>query len=324
MDRILITGAAGFIGSHLCEYLSKLGYKIYALSRQIPLPLLQSELEVIRGDISSTEVLRNAVKKVDIIIHAAAILASKSYEKKVFYDINYLSTCKLLEIAKECYIKKFLYISSGGVLGHIEKPPADEKCKYAPEDAYEETKMLSEIKVLEASRNSFDAIILRPTWSYGPRDKRVFKLIKAIYKRRFVKIGRCQNLQHPVYISDLVEGIRLALERGKNNSIYFIGGDEILSTSDIINIISDLLQVKVLPFAIPFFLMNPLAKICDKIYGKLNKEAPFSTTKLGFFLKNRAFSIKKAQEELGYRPEVKFREGMRRTIQWYKENTWLK
>jgi len=150
MDRILITGAAGFIGSHLCEYLSKLGYKIYALSRQIPLPLLQSDLEVIRGDISSTEVLRNAVKKVDIIIHAAAILASKSYDKKVFYDINYLSTCKLLEIAKECYIKKFLYISSGGVLGHIEKPPADEKCKYAPEDAYEETKMLSEIKVLEA------------------------------------------------------------------------------------------------------------------------------------------------------------------------------
>ncbi len=110
MDRILVTGAAGFIGSHLCEYLSNLGYKAYALSRQIPLPLLQSELEVIKGDISSTEVLRNAAKKVDIIIHAAAILASKSYDKKMFYDINYEATCKLLEIAKECDIKRFLYI----------------------------------------------------------------------------------------------------------------------------------------------------------------------------------------------------------------------
>jgi nucleoside-diphosphate-sugar epimerase len=81
--------------------------------------------------------------------------------------------------------------------------------------------------------------------------------------------------------------------------------------------------VKLFPVAIPIMPMRLAAKTMDAIYSILNKEAPFSETKLGFFLKNRAFSIKKAQSELGYEPIVRFEEGMKKTIQWYWQQRWL-
>lgn len=321
--KVLVTGAGGFIGSHVVEQLTLSGYGVRTLSRQIPVSLLGNEIEMRIGDIAIPENLEEAIKNVDVIIHAAALLAARTYSKDTIYRVNYEATKNLLDIALNHGIKKVVHLSTGGVLGGIKNPPADENTAYHPEDIYEESKMQAEQKVIEFSKMGLHTVVVRPTWSYGERDKRVFKLIKQIKSRRFVKIGKCANVQHPVYISDLVKGIILAMEKGKNGSIYFIGGSEIITTSDIIDTIAKILSVKLFPLAIPVMPMKLAAKVIDKIYGVLNKEAPFSETKLGFFLKNRAFSIGKAHSELGYEPAMKFEEGIQKTIQWYWQQRWF-
>jgi nucleoside-diphosphate-sugar epimerase len=322
--KILVSGAGGFIGSHIAERLAKMGNTVIAFSRQVPIPLLEyNNISIKVGDINDSSMLNSAIDGVEAIIHCAALLASRTYDKEKVYQINYHATENLLDLAYKNGITNFLHISSGGVLGDIKNPPADESHPYNPQDAYEESKMLAEKKVIEYSKKGLNVIIVRPTWSYGERDKRVFKLINSIKKRKILKIGKCDNLQHPVYISDLVDGIILALQKGKNGSIYFIGGNEHLTTNQIIDIIANLLAVNIIPFHIPIAPMKKLAKLMDKLFEKINKEAPFSETKLGFFTKTRAFSINKAKEELEYLPKVSFIEGMRKTIQWYYEQKWL-
>lgn len=322
--RILVTGVGGFIGSHIAEKLAKEGNSVVAFSRQVPISLLEYKNIFIKvGDISEIEGLREAIKGVDAVVHCAALLAARAYDRERVYAVNYYATENLLELAYRNKVKRLLHISTGGVLGGIEKPPADETSPYNPEDLYEETKMLAEKKVIEYVGKGLNAVIVRPTWSYGERDKRVFKLINSIKKRKIIKIGDCNNLQHPVYINDLVNGILLALEKGEKGSIYFIGGAEYITTNDIIDIIADILKVKILPFHIPIHFMKYVAQLLDNIYKKLGKEAPFSMVKLGFFIKNRAFSIEKARKELTYQPQIKFKEGMEKTIQWYYKQKWL-
>jgi len=321
--KVLVTGAGGFIGSHVAEQLACSGYEVRALSRQVPISLIGKEIEIRKGDIAVDAHLEDVIQGVDAIIHSAALLAARTYSKETIFRINYESTVKLLQIALRNGVKKIVHLSTGGVLGDIKNPPADETAAYHPEDLYEESKMLAEQKVLEYASLSLSTVVVRPTWSYGERDKRVFKLVKQIKTKRFMKIGKCSNVQHPVYISDLVAGIILALEKGKSGSVYFIGGNEIIKTSEIIDTIASLVSVKLFPFTVPIFPMKIAALIMDKIYGKLNKEAPFSIAKLGFFIKSRAFSIKKAQSELGYEPQISFIDGMKKTIQWYQQQHWL-
>lgn len=322
--RILVTGAGGFIGSHIAEKFAKDGYSVVAFSRQVPVSLLEHNNIFIKvGDISDVNSLREAIKDVDAVVHCAALLAARTYDRERVYAVNYYATQNLLELAYRNKIERVLHISTGGVLGGIDKPPADETSPYNPEDLYEETKMLAEKKVLEYVGKGLNALIVRPTWSYGERDKRVFKLVNSIKKRKIIKIGDCKNIQHPVYISDLVNGILLALEKGVKGSIYFVGGDEYITTNDVIDIIANILKVKILPFHLPIIPMKKFAQALDSIYKQLGREAPFSMVKLGFFIKNRAFSIEKAKRELNYHPKVKFKEGMEKTIKWYYEQKWL-
>ncbi len=322
--KVLVTGAGGFIGSHVAEELARREFLVVSFSRQIPLSLLEYKNIYIKvGDINDYKCLEEAVKDVDAVIHCAAILAAKTYDKEKAYNVNYYATDKLLELSSKYSIKRFLHISTGGVLGDVKNPPADESYSYNPEDLYEETKMLAEKKVLEYANNGLDAVVIRPTWSYGERDKRIFKLINSIRKRKIIKIGKCDNLQHPVYISDLVNGIILALQRGKKGSIYFIGGDEHITTNKIIDTIAAILSIRIIPYHIPIFPMKIFAKVLDYIFKRVGKEAPFSETKLGFFTKNRAFCIDKAKNELKYNPKMNFKEGIEKTIRWYFEQKWL-
>ncbi|OGF68199.1 MAG: hypothetical protein A2Y62_05410 [Candidatus Fischerbacteria bacterium RBG_13_37_8] len=321
--KILITGAGGFIGGHVAEKLAAMNYSVTAFSRQIPLFLADKNVEIISGDICRSADIKKAMEGADAIIHAAAMLAARSYDKEMIFKINYEATAQIMSYAEKIGVSKIVHISTGGVLGNIEHPPVDETAPYKPEDLYEESKMLAEKEVLDYAKKGLHAVVVRPTWSYGERDKRVFKLIKAIKERKMFKIGRCQNLQHPVYISDLVHGILLALEKGKKGSVYFIGGSELVTTDTVIDTIARLLSVKLFPFRFPLGVMKLIASIFDKVYKKYNKEAPFSEAKLGFFIKNRAFSINKAQTELGYNPEIHFEPGMAKTIEWYITQKWL-
>ncbi|MBU1457035.1 MAG: NAD(P)-dependent oxidoreductase, partial [Proteobacteria bacterium] len=163
----------------------------------------------------------------------------------------------------------------------------------------------------------------RPGWAYGPRDRRTFKLIKAVCAGRFIMVTRGAGLQTPVYIDDLIKGIQLAAEEGKRGETYHLAGGEILTVRDMVRAIALACGKKPARLFIPLLPARLAALLLEAAYAPRGKEAPFNRSKLSFFIHSKPLSIEKARHELGYAPEVDFRSGITRTVSWYRSQNWL-
>jgi len=320
--QAFITGASGFIGSHLVDSLVQKKWRIRALVHKNRI-LQQEKIEAIQGDIGDFEILRDALEGTDILFHLASALGSSLISKDEFYRINCRGTENVLRAAREANVKKIIHLSSAGVLGSV-KPNevADEDCPLNPKNIYDKSKLEGEKVALCLANEGLDIVVLRPGWVYGPRDRRTFKLIKAIDKRRFILVTKGNARQTPIYIQDLIQGILLCAEKGKRGEIYHLAGREALTVREIVETISSVTGKKIPSFSLPLPPVKLVAWTMEKIFSLFKKEAPLTLSKISFFIHPKPLSIQKAGQ-LGFSPETSFQEGMEMTVFWHKEQGWL-
>jgi nucleoside-diphosphate-sugar epimerase len=322
--KAFITGASGFIGNHLAEELLRRKWQVSALVHERDLPQPQ-RYRIFRGDIKESGFLKDIFRDTDVLFHLAAALGGARISRREYFQTNAEGTANVLKAAQEVRIKRVIHFSSAGVLGSVKENRAvEEDYPPSPQDVYDRTKLEAERIALRSAKEGSDVVVVRPGWVYGPGDRRTFKLIKAIATRRFILPTRGTKRQTPVYIDDLIQGILLAMEKGKAGEIYHLAGSELLPVRKMVSCIAQAAGVKLACFPLPILPLKTAAFISEKIFALLKKEAPLTRGKLAFFIHPKPLSIRKAIEELGFSPRTGFEDGMYRTLEWYRKNAWLK
>ena len=317
--RVLITGAGGFIGSHLVE--SQLGYGHHVRAVDLHLDLLSHQaahpcLETIRGDITEWHTLQKLAEGVDIVYHLASAHLDVSLSDEHYHRVNVGATLALLEAAKQAEVRRFVHCSSVGVIGDVEYPPADEATLCHPANIYERTKLLGERAALDfALRTGFPVVVVRPAWVYGPRCPRTAKLFRTISKGRFPIFGSGKNMRHPVYISDVIQGLELCADTPNiDGEVFIIAGPVPLQSRELVNAISKELKARMPKIYLPIFLGQIAGLMLELLFKLIRKPPPFSRRSLDFFVKHNAYSIAKAQTRLKYQPRVDLLTGIQKTL----------
>jgi nucleoside-diphosphate-sugar epimerase len=322
MNKILVTGASGFTGKHLCRRLISDGEQVVAFVRGTSntraLEDMGVECRVV--DICDPDAVTMNFSGIDRVYHIAAAWRSEHADRGEFHRVNVEATRNLLDAAKATNVKRFVHCSTVGVQGDIENPPADEDYRFQPGDHYQETKLEGELLARKYFSEDLPGAVFRPVGIYGPGDTRFLKLFKQVSKGRFVMIGTGNTLYHMTYIDDLIDGIILVGTRAEAlGEVFTLAGGNYSSLSELVNAIADALDKPRPRWHIPYFPVYLASVICDRVCRTFGIAPVLYPRRVEFFLKDRAFSIDKAKRLLDYQPKVNLSEGLKKTTEWYRD-----
>ncbi len=326
--KIAITGATGFLGKSLAEGLAKNGHELYLHARSEKKAKTIEDLasKLVVCDICDEKAMKELVSGADVVIHTVSNFRSASGPPESYTEINLNGTINTFERAREAGVKRFIHISTIGVLGDIKECPASEATAFNPGDNYQKTKLEAEKYCRQQAENNeleMKLIVIRPCSLYGPGDMRMLKMFRMLKKGTFLVVGACDANFHAVYIDDLIAGIRLAIDDDSNNEVFILGGDKYISLKQYITIAAHAVGAKYPWIRIPFAPMYALSAVVEFACVPFGIEPPIFRRRVKFYRNNRAFDIGKAKQKLGYSPAVSLEQGMKKTVEWYKSNGYL-
>jgi nucleoside-diphosphate-sugar epimerase len=323
--RIVITGVSGFVGGALARALVGEGRQVVGLVRPSSNTSHLSELDIVlvEGDVTDPQSLAALFQPGDWVIHAAGMLGQSGVPESSYHKLHVEGTRNVLTAVEKAGVGRVLYVSSPGVLGPIDGPAADESMAVAPSNPYERSKAAAEKAAQEFAAQGMTIVIARPEFIYGPGDAHVLGLFQAVQRGIFFYIGRGQAVCHPTFIDDAVRGMILCLEKGRPGQIYHITGPRPVTFEEYGRTVADALEVRRPWLRLPKFA-GLIGAVMLEFLGKvLGFNPPLSRTGVDFFSENRRFSWQKANRELGYQPEVDLAEGVKRTVDYYRQQNLL-
>jgi dihydroflavonol-4-reductase len=325
--KALVTGANGFVGSHLVEGLLSRGYRVTSQVRKTGNLRWLSGLNVeyVYADISDKDSLKSVFKDVDFVFHVAGLTKAKSEEE--YFRANYQGTKNLVEVCVEDnpQIKRFIYISSQAAVGPgKDEKPLDETSPCNPITDYGKSKLEGERMVLDYS-SKLPVTVIRPPAVYGPRDTDILGFFKVANKGFKTLFGKGESYISLCYVEDLINGIILASENPKAiGEIYFIADDQVYSWREAFGIIAKILDKKLVTLRIPIAFLFILAFASENIFKLFGKPALLNVQKAREITRKYWLcDISKAKRELGFSPRYNLDEGAKKTMRWYKEKGWL-
>jgi len=324
---VFITGATGFVGSHVADYFFSQGYKVKCLARKTSnLSWLRNEYEIYEGSLSQISSLKKGVDEADLVVHVAGVVAAKNYD--AYYDANVQGTINLAEACVATHTKKrFVLISSLTAVGPSSsfENPVDVESPMNPITAYGKSKKEAELAIWKF-KDKLDISIVRPPAVYGPRDAAIFAVFQSVAKGVGLLIGFGRKNLSLVHVSDLARGIYLAGTTEKAiGKTYFISSDEFYNWDQLMNIIKNGFGKKsIVKLKLPHSIVKILGASSEIIGNMLGQTPVFNRDKaIDFIQENWTCSNRAAFEDLNYKQEVKIEEGIASTIKWYQENKWL-
>jgi len=325
--RALVTGATGFTGGHLARYLTARGDDVRALVRDPGRAdaLRGAVAEIFPGDLLDRPSLERAVSGVDVVYNIAALYRTVGLPPSQYHAVNAAAVGTLIDAAAAAGVRRVVHCSTVGVHGDVEHPPADEDAPLRPGDVYQRTKLAGErIGRSAAERAGIELVIARPSGIYGPGDRRLFKLFGGVARRRFMMLGAGRVYYHLTYIDDLCEGFRLCgTQPAIGGRTYILAGGEVTTLRELVDIIATVAGVAPPAWRLPVWPIWLTGAVCEAVCAPLRIEPPIYRRRVDFFTKSRAFDISRARRELNFNPTTGLREGIRRTLEWYREQRWI-
>lgn len=326
--NILVTGATGFIGSHLVALLLSKGHRVRCLVRKTSNLIWLKDLpvEYVEGDVFDDAVLRKAVDGIDYIYHSAGLTKAKTRDG--YFRANAEGTRRLLLAAATFApdLRRFLHVSSQAAAGPSPtKQPINEEVEPHPITNYGRSKLQSEIECA-----SFDGrlryTICRPPAVYGPRDKDVFEFFHTMSRGLQPMIGFHDTYVSLIHVRDLIRGFVLAAESEKAvGQTYFISSSQVYSWKEIGDVTRAALGKKALRLRIPAPGVYAVAGVAELLAKFSPKPALINIEKARDMVQDYwTCDASKAKRDFGFEQEVSLHDGVTETVEWARAQGWLR
>jgi len=316
--RVLVTGASGFIGSHLTQRLIDDGASVRVLVRHPGklIAALRDRVEVMTGDLLHPDCFAPATRDIDTVFHVAAWLGRPA-RYDAAYAINVTATRRLVQAARANGVRRLVHTSSIAVYGPVAEGVVTEDSPQRPVYAYAETKSLSERAALDAA-GQLEVTILRPAMVYGPRSSAwTITPVRLAQRRLPVFIGSGRGFSHPVYVDNLIDAYLLAAAQPPAAGEAFTISDGDVEWRDFFGRYARLAGRRA--YGVPVMPAQIGASILALVFKAMRRPSVISRAAVGFITGRARLSTAKAQRLLGWSPRISFDEGMRRTARWLKE-----
>ncbi|MCP3933470.1 MAG: NAD-dependent epimerase/dehydratase family protein [Bacteroidetes bacterium] len=310
--KVLVTGANGFVGRHLCRFLINHGYEVIAGRRSSSCSRVGIQATMYYGDIGPETVWDNKLHGIDVIVHLASrvhiVKETSTIPLDAFRAVNTDGTQQLLLAASQQRVKKFLFLSSIGVNGcETTSSPFTENDTPQPHNAYAQSKWEAEQKIHKVMKHSnMNCIIIRPPLVYGPDVVANFLFLLRIMKTGVpLPLGAIKNLRSYISVDNLVDFITFMIVQDEiKNETYLISDDDDISTPELLQCIAGHMRKKIHLFPVPLSLLhfgglllnkaNPIHRLCSSLQIDITKA-----------------------KMLGWRPPITLPKGVEQTAHWY-------
>jgi UDP-glucose 4-epimerase len=326
-ERVLITGASGFVGYHLIAEALKNNLEVFAAVRKSSKTdhLSSFDIKYTYPDFDDVSSLKKEMdkNKYDYIIHAAGVTKARSGKEYNHVNAGYTHNIALAAIENGNKLKKMVLISSLAAVGPLNTLTGiiTEQTIPNPITAYGKSKLLAEENLKAFSSLNYN--ILRPTGVYGPRDKDIFIFFKQLAKGIEPYIGNMQQKFSFIYVTDLAKAAIKALYSG-NQKTYNLSDGNFYDRYELGNITKEVLNLKTVKFHLPVNFVKLIAKVFEKYSSLNNKAAVLNVEKLNELMAvNWYCDIEQAKADLGFYPLYNLKAGVTKTLNWYKSNKWL-
>ncbi len=312
--QVLVTGAGGFIGSHLAEALARKGAEVRAFVRYTSRsdngwlehadPEVVPAIEIFRGDLANPDAVAGAIKDRDVVFHLGALIPIPySYRHpREFVTANVVGTLNVLEAARNSGAARVVHTSTSEVYGTAQTVPIDEEHALHPQSPYAASKVGADQLALSFHRSfEIPVAIARPFNTFGPRQSAravIPTIISQAISRDVIELGALEPTRDFLYVEDTVEGLLgCGLEASAVGEVVNLGtGTEI-----------------------------SIGEVAERVLGLLGREVPVRLDEerlrpADSEVERLVAGTGKAKRLLGWEPEVEFDEGLRRTIDWLKDS----
>jgi NAD dependent epimerase/dehydratase len=307
---VLVTGAGGFIGSHLAEALVRAGASVRAFVRynsrgdhgwlETAEPDAVRELEIFRGDLANPEAVAGALSGRDVVLHLGALIPIPySYRHPREFEIaNVTGTLNVLEAARRADVQRIVHTSTSEVYGTAQRIPIDEEHPLHPQSPYAATKVGADQLALSYQRSFGTPVaIVRPFNTYGPRQSAravIPTIVTQALVQESIELGATDTTRDFLYVDDNVQGImRFGTAEGIEGEVINLGTGVEVSILEVVQRVLRLLD-RELPVGFDENRLRPPDSEVERLVA----------------------DVAKAKELLAWQPEIDLDEGLRRTIEW--------
>jgi nucleoside-diphosphate-sugar epimerase len=324
--RVLITGATGFVGTHVVREMAARGVRLRALVRRSSdtRTLEEADAELVSGSLTEPESLARAATDVDVVVHLAGLTSARSNAE--YRRVNEIGTRDLVRAAADAASqpRRFVYLSSLAAVGpSIDGEPVGPGNEPRPVSAYGRSKLAGEMACQEAA-GDIEVCVLRAPAVYGPGDREMFRFFRMAKLGVLpVPAGQTRKLQF-VHVGDLAGAIVRAALKPEVGGLFHIAEPTAYADREFARLIGEAVGARVRIMPVPGTLLKMAAVLNEAVHRAFGRSSVFNRDKTAELLASGwECETGTARQALGFEAEIPLPRGLRETADWYARNRWL-